>query len=211
MTEYEERLDRELQSHEKVHALEKEAIDALAALVAAQRMEDAHAVEIALSVVKEAALLHAAAHSEQHAAHLQIHEVEKEAVIKATEQMDRRLEGMNEFRNTLRDQAATFVSRDLYDAKHEDLRKGLEIQIANLESRLGLLISRLDVTTGVQQGANVERRLQNISAQLEGNSREIIKSGGQRQGASATIGYFIAAATLLLAATGVIVSIVLTR
>ena len=39
-----------------------------------------------------------------------------EALDKAVESMDRRLEGMNEFRASLRDQASTFVRLDTFDA-----------------------------------------------------------------------------------------------
>ena len=49
------------------------------------------------------------------------------AVDKAQETMDKRLEGMNEFRDTLKDQASRFVTRD-------ELQSTLKPIIANLQA-----------------------------------------------------------------------------
>ena len=60
------------------------------------------------------------AHRELHASHEKAHDTEhamtEQALDKAVNSMDRRLEGMNEFRSTLRDQATTFVRSDTYQA-----------------------------------------------------------------------------------------------
>jgi len=118
-----ETIDTLLGAHEQVHALEKEAIVNLAALVAAQRTEDAHSVDVALEAVQRAAQIHAIAHEQQHHAHQAIHDVEKEAIIKATEQMDKRLYAMNEYRSQLRDQGATFVNIGVYNTKMTALER----------------------------------------------------------------------------------------
>ncbi len=112
-----ERHQEQHNAHRHVHDLEKEAITTLAALVAAQRTEDAKSVEVALEAVQRAAQIHAVAHEQQHAAHQAIHDVEKEAIVKATEQLDKRLYAMNEYRAQLRDQSATFVNVDVYNTK----------------------------------------------------------------------------------------------
>jgi arginine utilization protein RocB len=59
---------------------------------------------------------HADLHDAHDKAHDQEHEMTEQALDKAVNSMDRRLEGMNEFRNTLRDQAATFVRMETYQA-----------------------------------------------------------------------------------------------
>lgn len=41
--------------------------------------------------------------------------------------LNRRLEGMNEFREQLRLQAATFVTRELYEPNHTELRRRLDM------------------------------------------------------------------------------------
>jgi hypothetical protein len=56
--------------------------------------------------------------------------------------MDRRLDGMNEFRNTLRDQQNTFLRTDQYSMSHENLAQ----QIAIVRSDLTAL--RIKVETG---------------------------------------------------------------
>jgi len=55
------------------------------------------------------------------------------ATILASQQMDKRLEGMNEFRESLRDQNATFVRKDEYDTKHEALEKTFNVRVSSLE------------------------------------------------------------------------------
>lgn len=51
------------------------------------------------------------------------------AVTKAEEQLTKRLEGMNEFRDTLKDQAARLATREALD----DLRTAMDTRIKNLE------------------------------------------------------------------------------
>jgi hypothetical protein len=45
----------------------------------------------------------------------------EQSIIIAKESMDKRLEGMNEFRNSLKDQNSTFIPRQEFEAKHEIL------------------------------------------------------------------------------------------
>jgi len=47
----------------------------------------------------------------------------REAVSLAYASMEKRLDGMNEFRDTLKDQAGRFVNRDEMEAKLEIIRK----------------------------------------------------------------------------------------
>ena len=50
-------------------------------------------------------------------AHRQVHDTTNAQLGKAEVSMERRLEGMNEFRQSLRDQTATFMTRDMADAR----------------------------------------------------------------------------------------------
>lgn len=66
-------------------------------------------------------------------------EAQLKAVDKAEQQLRERLAGMNEFRDTLRDQASKFITRDeslmLHRATDERMR-GLEQFRANIEGRI---------------------------------------------------------------------------
>lgn len=64
------------------------------------------------------------------------------AINKATDKAltanDKRLEGMNEFRDTLKDQAASFITRKDFDAQHEAVKENiqrLEISRAEMDSK----------------------------------------------------------------------------
>jgi hypothetical protein len=49
----------------------------------------------------------------------------EKAVLLARDDMNRRLEGMNEFRQQLEKQTATFVDKSYYDVEHRSLREEL--------------------------------------------------------------------------------------
>ena len=51
---------------------------------------------------------------------------QKEATKVAKDEMNRRLEGMNEFREQLRTQASTFLTRERFDVEHELLKEKIE-------------------------------------------------------------------------------------
>src|ERR1022692_3271085 len=76
----------------------------------------------------------------------------EKAVAKAELAADKRFESVNEFRQQLSDQTATFPSRDEVDTKIDSLRAQTEInarRIAELELRL---TSRLDTEQGSRDG-----------------------------------------------------------
>lgn len=70
---------------------------------------------------------HRISHQREHGQHEKEHErdhVATEQAIKvATSSMDKRLDGLNEFRQTLTEQQATFVRRDMLDAFIKDMEK----------------------------------------------------------------------------------------
>ena len=55
-------------------------------------------------------------------------------VTKAAQSIDKRLESMNEFRNTLRDQSCTFITRTEYEIISERV-KTLELNKANMDGK----------------------------------------------------------------------------
>lgn len=52
-------------------------------------------------------------------------EMQNTALDKAEQRMNERLEGMNEFRDAMKDQASTYVTEDIYSARHEALRESI--------------------------------------------------------------------------------------
>ena len=69
----------------------------------------------------------------------------KEAVIKAETAVEKRFESVNEFRATLTDQAANFVSKDSADAKFKSIEDKVAANagaIAQLDNRIVQLTSR---------------------------------------------------------------------
>lgn len=62
---------------------------------------------------------HAELHSAHERAHDQEHDMTEKALDKAVGAMDKRLEGMNEFRASLKDQSQTFARIDTVDALRE--------------------------------------------------------------------------------------------
>ncbi len=79
----------------------------------------------------------------------------KDALNVALSAMEKRLEGMNEFRQTLSDQTKTFVTFDMYESKHEQLVldiKELREWRANQQgkaSQTSLIITLIISVTGV--------------------------------------------------------------
>ena len=77
-------------------------------------------------------------------------------VHKAEDQLNHRLEGMNEFRSSMKDQAATFMTRSEYDYAHRNLDekiRAMELAKANFEGRAatisGLVSVAVSIVTGV--------------------------------------------------------------
>ena len=69
----------------------------------------------------------------------------KEAIRIATDNIERRLSDMNEFRGQLKDQAAKFITRDEYSTAHETIRENLR-KIENWQSGLQGMASQKAVS-----------------------------------------------------------------
>lgn len=65
----------------------------------------------------------------------------EKATIVAKEQMEKRLEGMNEFRDTLKDQAAKFITREELKAELSAIEKGRKDNTAFVISCIGIFIA----------------------------------------------------------------------
>lgn len=82
--------------------------------------------------VERIAMLHADAHAREH-------ELTTIALEKAERAMEHRLENVNEFRGQLRDQAATFASRDLMDERLGVITTRIEREVESIDARLKVL------------------------------------------------------------------------
>jgi hypothetical protein len=88
--------------------------------------------------------LHQRQHTTYNENHTILHAMEAEARDKAVENIDRRLEGMNEFRDQLKAQAATFVTRAENDLRAQGTRKEIEGKQDAINSELDTLKTRMD-------------------------------------------------------------------
>lgn len=80
--------------------------------------------------------------------------------------MEKRLDGMNEFRQTLSDQAATFLSRAAYDDAHKALEDKVEAGDRAISEKVDVLQTTVTAFISSQQGAKeqvTEKRQDNSS------------------------------------------------
>lgn len=73
------------------------------------------------------------------------------ATEKALDASNKRLEGMNEFRDALKDQASTFITRAEYDRTREDI-KNMEISAATLAGKASQKSVNLALVISVTSG-----------------------------------------------------------
>lgn len=128
------------------------------------------ALETALDADRHRLSDHRVSHEQAHAGHEKLHEAfadahkqqhasENDAVKAATTALDRRLDGMNEFRAALTEQSQTFARKDALDAldvqagrQYEELRA--LIQTEREERRANEGVKRgMSQTTGIIVGA----------------------------------------------------------
>lgn len=128
------------------------------------------AVQTALDADRARLADHRVAHDHAHSAHEQLHRVtetshreqhisEQRAVEAAVASMDKRLEGMNEFRESLRDQSQTFARKDALDAldaqverRYEELRSLVQTEKEERRGQEGVKRG-MSQTTAVIVGA----------------------------------------------------------
>lgn len=82
-------------------------------------------------------------------------DIQREALAKASETLNTHLEGMNEFRSSMKDQAGQFVTRDTLKALLDPLQKiigELQLSRANWEGRMAVLAGILSVGVSIVVG-----------------------------------------------------------
>lgn len=81
----------------------------------------------------------------------------EKAKDKADSALEKRFEAVNEFRQALTDQTATFLTRKEYDAAHQALVDRVTVNAASMAALELRLTSRLDRGEGTQTGASTQR------------------------------------------------------
>jgi hypothetical protein len=128
-----------------------------------QREDDRRSTEVAAAATLDATRSHIDSRKQWQNGHIEIHRVEKYAVDRASEQLDRRLQAMNQFREQLREQALQFVSRAEFSAAlaamertantdHDRLadmvpRSEMNLQFDTVKSQLNVLQRSITETT----------------------------------------------------------------
>lgn len=84
--------------------------------------------------VRETAEFHASAHDREHQAHEREHVLSETALVKSDLQLDKRLDSVNGYREQLRDQAGTFVSKEVLDALRTDFLQRMDRNSAEIDA-----------------------------------------------------------------------------
>lgn len=122
-----------LTNHDDKHATEQHRLEEGRAFHL-----DKHAAETKLE--EERWATHTHEHKSHAVAHDREHQATKEAIGKAEESMERRLTGMNEFRDALRDQASNFVTRDMLALEGKDTDRRLSMLESNANTARGYIL-----------------------------------------------------------------------
>ncbi len=88
-----------------------------------------------------------AAHQREHELHEKFHEAEHEmtelALNKADNSLERRLEGMNEFRAQLEKQSAAFLTREIFDAYTKEQTSKIEVALTASTEKYDAVINAI--------------------------------------------------------------------
>ena len=94
------------------------------------------AVSTALEAVSRERKIHADAHEREHLAHSQVHMDAQRAVDKAEAAIETRLHTMNEVRDQMRDQNASFVRLDAFETFKDERRQALSALDSSIDARM---------------------------------------------------------------------------
>ena len=72
--------------------------------------------------------------------HMHVHELEKDAVEKALEANNRRLDEMNELRLQITRERGEYLTRDIYDREHKSLESSTDKRLKALETSRSYVI-----------------------------------------------------------------------
>jgi hypothetical protein len=76
-------------------------------------------------------------------AHHRFHIVDKEALVLARREIDRRLDEMNQFREQIAHERGEFMRRDMYDEQHNALRSEMDARLKLLETNRSNMEGRM--------------------------------------------------------------------
>lgn len=169
--------ERERKQHESFHDREHE-------LHSEKHASEGRAIDTALTAVKHEREIHALAHEREHKAHEHVHELNDRAVGKAEASVEERLKAMNEFRGQLRDQQATFATRD-----------ALEVLRAEIDRRFG------------EQSHLTQERYETNRASITTLEKADVKGEGRSLGQGAVIAAIIGTVGLAATLLGMIIVI----
>lgn len=110
------------------------------------------AVETALASVDKLATIHTQSHSREHDAHQREHalhtdfhttehQMTQRALEKADSTLERRLEGMNEFRDQLERQSGNFVTRETHETFVKERTEKLDTALATINEKYDSLLN----------------------------------------------------------------------
>lgn len=146
--EYEEDRDqRWVEYHRREHDNDHNEIESWIKAHADQHAYEQRALDVAIEAEQRRLAAHREAHEAAHAAHEALHlagqkahddahNADLRAEANAIAAMDKRLESMNQFREQLREQTATFVRVDAFETFREERRRAMESLDANFDKRI---------------------------------------------------------------------------
>jgi hypothetical protein len=118
--------------------------------------------------------------------HQRQHRDEAEARGIAEKRMNERLQGMNEFRDQLKDQASAFLPRNEYYTNHKALESKLETTVQGMESSLEAAIDRVLTVT-------------------QTNAKDIADIRSERKGMVSTVRFLVGAIGVVLTVLTIVV------
>jgi len=66
--------------------------------------------------------------------HDRLHALDKEALVLARAEIERRLDDMNRFRDQIEVERGEFLRRDIYDEQHEAIKTDFDLRLKQLET-----------------------------------------------------------------------------
>lgn len=118
----------------------------------------------------------------------------EKAVAKAEIATEKRFEATNEFREQLSDQAATFISRIEFDAKHG----ALDDRIATLSAVVDAKLAGIETKVGqTMPRTETAQRLNSLEGTIAALSSRVDSREGKSSGVAASWGYLVGAVGML--------------
>lgn len=140
--EYFEQINRDWESRwTRVHAEEIRAAEARMENYRIQREDDRRLSNENHKLTDAATQFHLDSRKQWQDGHLEVHKTERETRDAASNQMDRRLDGMNEFRDQLRDQALQFLPRAEAQAQAVSVERAAQVD----HDRLADMVTRQEM------------------------------------------------------------------